>query len=103
MVVQQKTPLHSRPWLLISACVLPVFNPSVLSTCVLHNNQFISACTYCGVEATEATGKAMATGEAIIAGEVMATGEAEVQSVHTTLDSRIVASLLLLAIQLAQV
>ena len=50
-----------------------------------------------------ATGKAMATGEAIISEEVMTTGEAEVQSVHTTLDGRNVTSLLLLAIQLARV
>ena len=41
----------------------------------------------------------MATGETIIIGELMATGEAEVQSVQTTLDGRIVgSSLRLLAI-----
>ena len=39
-----------------------------------------------------ATGEAMATGEVIITGEVMATAEAEIQSVQTMLDGKIVAS-----------
>ena len=39
------------------------------------------------------TEDAMATGEVIIAGELMATGKAEVHSVQTMRDGRIVASL----------
>ena len=38
------------------------------------------------------TGDAMATGEAIITGELMATGEAELHSVQTMHDGRIVTS-----------
>ena len=48
----------------------------------LHENQLL-----------QSTGNAMATTRAIIIGELMATGEAEVQSVQTTFDGGIVASL----------